>query len=57
MKHKILTTISGSLPKPNWLAEPEKLWSPWLLEGEELINGKKEAIKLAVNNQLNSGLS
>ncbi|MFZ9349280.1 MAG: methionine synthase, partial [Candidatus Fonsibacter ubiquis] len=57
MKHKILTTISGSLPKPNWLAEPEKLWSPWLLEGEELINGKKEAIKIAVNNQLNSGLS
>jgi len=57
MKHKILTTISGSLPKPNWLAEPEKLWSPWLLEGEELIKGKKEAIKLAVNNQLNSGLS
>ncbi len=57
MKHKILTTISGSLPKPNWLAEPEKLWSPWLLEGEELIKGKKEAIKIAVNNQLNSGLS
>ncbi|MFM8422631.1 MAG: methionine synthase, partial [Candidatus Fonsibacter sp.] len=57
MKHKILTTISGSLPKPNWLAEPEKLWSPWLLKGEELINGKKEAIKIAVNNQLNSGLS
>jgi 5-methyltetrahydropteroyltriglutamate--homocysteine methyltransferase len=57
MKHKILTTISGSLPKPNWLAEPEKLWSPWLLEGKELINGKKEAKKIAVNNQLNSGLS
>ena len=57
MNHKILTTISGSLPKPNWLAEPEKLCSPWLLEGEELIKGKKEAIKIAVNNQLNSGLS
>jgi len=57
MNHKILTTISGSLPKPSWLAEPESLWSPWLLEGEELIKGKKEAIKIAVNNQLNSGLS
>ncbi len=47
MNNKILTTISGSLPKPNWLAEPEKLWSPWLLEGEELKKGKKEAIKIS----------
>ena len=57
MSNKILTTISGSLPKPNWLAEPEKLWSPWLLQGEELKKGKKDAIKIAVNNQINSGLS
>jgi 5-methyltetrahydropteroyltriglutamate--homocysteine methyltransferase len=57
MNNKILTTISGSLPKPNWLAEPEKLWSPWLLEGEELKEGKRKAIKIAVNNQINSGLS
>lgn len=21
------TTIAGSLPKPSWLAEPEKLWA------------------------------
>ena len=57
MNNKILTTISGSLPKPNWLAEPEKLWSSWLLQGEELIKGKKNAIKIAVDNQINSGLS
>lgn len=57
MSNKILTTISGSLPKPNWLAEPEKLWSPWLLQGEELKKGKKDAIKIAVDNQINSGLS
>ena len=25
------TTIAGSLPKPAWLAEPEKLWAPWKL--------------------------
>src|SRR5687767_14285600 len=25
----LLTTIAGSLPKPAWLAEPEKLWAPW----------------------------
>lgn len=41
MDNKILTTISGSLPKPNWLAEPKKLWSPWLLQGEELKKGKE----------------
>ncbi len=56
MSNKILTTISGSLPKPNWLAEPEKLWSPWLLQGDDLKKGKKDAIKIAVDNQINSGL-
>ena len=25
------TTIAGSLPKPSWLAEPDKLWPPWRL--------------------------
>ena len=35
------TTIAGSLPKPSWLAEPEKLWAPWQLKGEELIRGKQ----------------
>jgi len=23
------TTTTGSLPKPEWLAEPEKLWPAW----------------------------
>ena len=46
MNNKILTTISGSLPKPSWLAETEKLWSPWLLQGEKLEKGKKDAIKI-----------
>ena len=55
MNNKI--TISGSLPKPSWLAETEKLWSPWLLQGEKLEKGKKDAIKIAVENQINSGLS
>ena len=27
------TTIAGSLPKPSWLAELEKLWPAWRLEG------------------------
>ena len=55
MNNKILTTISGSLPKPSWLAETEKLWSPWLLQGEKLKKGKRDAIKIAVENQINSG--
>ena len=37
------TTIAGSLPKPSWLAEPEKLWAPWRLEGDDLEQGKKDA--------------
>src|SRR5947199_145169 len=27
------TTIAGSLPKPAWLAEPEKLWAGWRQSG------------------------
>ena len=27
------TATVDSLPKPSWLAESEKLWSPWKLEG------------------------
>jgi 5-methyltetrahydropteroyltriglutamate--homocysteine methyltransferase len=39
----IETTIAGSLPKPGWLAEPEKLWAPWRLAGAELIEGQQDA--------------
>ncbi|HYC37799.1 MAG TPA: methionine synthase [Usitatibacter sp.] len=42
------TTLAGSLPKPKWLAEPEKLWAPWKLEGEALAEGKRDAVRLAV---------
>ena len=24
-------TVAGSLPKPSWLAEPNKLWPQWRL--------------------------
>ena len=34
------TTIAGSLPKPSWLAESEKLWPAWKLEGAALAAGK-----------------
>jgi len=38
------TSTAGSLPKPSWLAEPEKLWSAWKLEGEELLEAKRDAL-------------
>jgi 5-methyltetrahydropteroyltriglutamate--homocysteine methyltransferase len=37
------TTIAGSLPKPEWLAEPEKLWAAWRFEGEELKRAQERA--------------
>lgn len=50
------TTIAGSLPKPLWLAEPEKLWAPWRLEGAALEAGKRDATILAVKLQEDAGL-
>ena len=37
------TTVAGSLPKPAWLAEPEKLWPSWRLEGKTLVEGQQDA--------------
>jgi 5-methyltetrahydropteroyltriglutamate--homocysteine methyltransferase len=37
------TTTVGSLPKPDWLAEPEKIWAPWRLSGDALQQGKQRA--------------
>jgi 5-methyltetrahydropteroyltriglutamate--homocysteine methyltransferase len=45
------TTIAGSLPKPAWLAVPNKLWAPWRLEGEELASAKDDATLLAIKFQ------
>ncbi|GAA3670932.1 methionine synthase [Microbacterium marinilacus] len=50
------TSIVGSLPKPSWLAQPETLWSPWKLEGDELLEGKRDALSLAVDEQRLAGL-
>ncbi|MFZ3484939.1 methionine synthase [Sphingomonas sp. 3-13AW] len=56
MTRLLPTTTAGSLPKPSWLAQPETLWSPWKLEGEELIAGKQDALRLAVNDQRRAGI-
>jgi len=50
------TTLAGSLPKPAWLAEPKKLWAPWKLEGEALLEGKRDAVRLALAMQEKSGI-
>ncbi|MGL5164567.1 MAG: methionine synthase [Afipia sp.] len=50
------TTIAGSLPKPEWLAEPNKLWAPWKLQGAELVNAKRDATLLWVKIQEDAGV-
>ncbi len=50
------TSTAGSLPKPSWLAEPEKLWSPWKLEGEALLEAKQDALRLSLQEQLHAGI-
>ncbi|TDR14779.1 methionine synthase [Marinomonas communis] len=55
MKTLLPTSTAGSLPKPEWLAEPETLWSPWKLEGKQLIAGKQDALRVALQEQLLAG--
>jgi 5-methyltetrahydropteroyltriglutamate--homocysteine methyltransferase len=50
------TTIAGSLPKPEWLAEPNMLWAPWKSKGEELGRAKRDATLLAVKLQEDAGI-
>jgi 5-methyltetrahydropteroyltriglutamate--homocysteine methyltransferase len=50
------TTIAGSLPKPAWLAVPNKLWAPWRLDGEELATAKDDATLLAIKLQEDAGI-
>ena len=50
------TTIAGSLPKPEWLAEPNKLWAPWKSQGDELMRAKRDATLLAVKIQEDAGI-
>ncbi|RQW64728.1 methionine synthase [Vibrio viridaestus] len=56
MKKILPTSTAGSLPKPTWIAQPEVLWSPWKLEGQELIDGKKDALRIALQEQAQAGV-
>jgi 5-methyltetrahydropteroyltriglutamate--homocysteine methyltransferase len=50
------TTIAGSLPKPAWLAEPEKLWAAWRQEGAELERAKRDAALVWIKEQEAAGI-
>jgi len=50
------TTIAGSLPKPPWLAEPERLWPTWRLDGAELRDAMQDATRIALFEQEHAGI-
>ena len=50
------TTVAGSFPKPAWLAEPEKLWASWHMEGEDLVRAKKDAVLTWLKVQETAGI-
>ncbi|TWO73122.1 methionine synthase [Caenimonas sedimenti] len=50
------TSIAGSLPKPGWLAETQKLWPRWREEGAALAQAKADATLLWIKAQEDAGL-
>jgi len=51
------TTLAGSLPKPAWLAETDKLWPQWRAQGDELARAKLDATLLWIKTQEDADLS
>src|SRR5512137_1077881 len=49
-------TLAGSLPKPSWLAETNKLWPQWRAQGEALAEAKRDATLLWLKLQEDAGL-
>ena len=52
----LTTTTVGSLPKPDYLAETEKLWPAWRLSGEPLQRAKERATVEWLRHQENAGI-
>ena len=50
------TAIAGSLPKPAWLSETNKLWPQWKADGAELVQAKADATLLWIKAQEDAGL-
>jgi 5-methyltetrahydropteroyltriglutamate--homocysteine methyltransferase len=51
------TSVAGSLPKPAWLAETNKLWPKWQSQGDELVQAKHDAGLLWVKTQQDAGVT
>jgi len=49
-------TLAGSLPKPSWLAETNKLWPQWRVQAEALDEAKRDATLLWLKLQEDAGL-
>lgn len=56
MKTLLPTSTAGSLPKPSWIAEPEKLWSEWKLTGDDLFQAKRDALLISLQEQIQAGI-
>jgi 5-methyltetrahydropteroyltriglutamate--homocysteine methyltransferase len=50
------TTLAGSLPKPAWLAETQKLWPAWRASGADLERAKRDATLLWLKEQEDAGI-
>ncbi|MCP5267337.1 MAG: methionine synthase [Burkholderiaceae bacterium] len=50
-------TLAGSLPKPEWLAEPKALWPKWQQTGGALARAKADATLLWLKLQEDAGLA
>ena len=50
-------SIAGSLPKPGWLAETNKLWPQWRHEDDALRQAKADATLLWIKLQEDAGLA
>ncbi len=51
------TSVAGSLPKPAWLAETNKLWPKWMSQGDALAQAKVDAGLLWVKTQQDAGVT
>jgi 5-methyltetrahydropteroyltriglutamate--homocysteine methyltransferase len=50
------STIAGSLPKPFWLSETNKLWPQWRASGDELEVAKRDATLFWLKVQEDAGI-
>jgi 5-methyltetrahydropteroyltriglutamate--homocysteine methyltransferase len=50
------TTTAGSLPKPPWLAETERLWPQWRQSGDALAEAMRDATRIAIFEQELAGI-